>query len=167
MAVLTKRFPVRPTVASFILCINNSSTTATPQAVTLTLGQWVSLFLYLFSFWPSDLSPHPLADVWGWGIEFKPGLPPPQRWSHFTPRGADTQHRSVCRGLGGHHMRSDWTCSLPLCNNVLCGTFRGTQWWRLHLSIKHVFCNFSCTSAALSTYMITSLQSLSNSQYSF
>lgn len=58
--------------------------------------QWLLAFVWsLFSLWPAGSWPHPWADVWGLGIKCKPLQPPPQRWSHFTPTGADSLHRLV------------------------------------------------------------------------
>lgn len=67
---------------------------STPGSYCHTGTEGIVVFLsHLFSFLPPGLSPHPLVDVWGWRIEYELGLPPPQSWSHFTPKGADTQHR--------------------------------------------------------------------------
>lgn len=76
-----------------LLCLHAG---APSPHVTATNHQRLLAFAWsLFSPWPAGSWPRPWADVWGLGIKCKPLQPPPQSWSRFTPRGADSLHRLV------------------------------------------------------------------------
>ncbi|CAG01975.1 unnamed protein product [Tetraodon nigroviridis] len=73
--------------ASFTLCINISSAMTAPQAVPLTLGQWASLFLFPFSFWPSGLSSPPMGRCLGVRNRTQArAAPSPEMESFYTQR---------------------------------------------------------------------------------